>query len=49
MDMTRSLWHVGDVSGLEVMEFLTMNSTPERHLSVDGFPDQKRVKPAPAS
>ena len=35
--------HVGDVSSLQAVEFLTMNPTPERRLSVDGFPGQKRV------
>ena len=49
MDMMRSEWHVGDVSSLEAMEFLTMNPTPEGRISHDGFPDQKRVKPAPTS
>ena len=38
-----------DVSSLESMAFLTMNPTPERHSSVDGFSNQKRVKPAPRS
>ena len=45
--MARSCWHDGDDSSLEAMEFLTMNPTPERCLSVYGFPDQKRVKSAP--
>ena len=49
MDMMLSEWRVGDVSSLEAMEFLTLYPTPERRLSVDGFPDQKRVKPALAS
>ena len=47
--MMRSVWHMGDASRLETMEFLILNPTPEGRLSVDGFPDQKRVKPAPAS
>ena len=45
----RSEWHVGDVSSLDAMEFLIMNPTPERRQSVNGFPDQRRVKPATAS
>ena len=40
---------MGDVSSLEAVEFLTMNPTPKRRLSVDGFPDKNRVKPAPSS
>ena len=39
---------MGDVSSLVAMEFLTMNPTLKRRLSVDGFPDQKLVKPAPS-
>ena len=38
--MMRSEWPVGSLSSLEAMEFLTMNPTPDRRLSVDGFPDQ---------
>ena len=38
--MMRSEWPVGSPSSLEAMEFLTMSHTPERRLSVDGFPDQ---------
>ena len=38
---------MGDVSSLEAVEFFTMNPTSERCQSVDGFPDQKRVKTAP--
>ena len=40
---------VVDASSLESIEFPTMNPTPERRLSADGFQDQKRVKPAPTS
>ena len=40
IDMMRSEWPVGSLSSLEAMEFLTMSPTPERRLSVDGFPDQ---------
>ena len=49
VDMMWSEWHVGDISSLEALEFLTMNSTPERHLSVDGFMDKKREKAASMS
>ena len=49
MDMMQPEWHVGDDSSLEAIDFLTVNPTPERRLSVDGFPDQKRVKSAPTS
>ena len=48
MDEMRSEWQVGDVSSLVAMEFLTMNPTLKRRLSVDGFADQKLVKPAPS-
>ena len=40
MDMMRSEWFVGDLSNLESKECLTMNPTPVRRLTVDGFPDQ---------
>ena len=44
MDMMRSEWRVEDFSCLEAMEFLTIHSTPERRLSEDGCPDQKRLR-----
>ena len=44
MDMMGLELHVGDVSSMEAMEFLTMNPAPERCL-----PDQKRVKQVPSS
>ena len=31
---------MGSLSSLEAIEFLTMKPTPDRRLSVDGFPDQ---------
>ena len=40
MDMMWSEWPVGSLFSLEAMEFLTMSPTPDRHLLVDGFPDQ---------
>ena len=40
---------MGDVSSLEAMEFIAINPTPERRLSVDGLPGQKNVTPARAS
>ena len=46
MDMMYLEWHVGDVSSFEAMEFHAMNTTPERLLSVDSLPNQKRLKPA---
>ena len=44
MDMIRPDWPVGNASCLEAMEFLTMNPTLERRVSVDDFPYQKIVK-----
>ena len=41
--MLRSEWPVSSLSSFEAMEFLTTSPTPDRRLSVDGFPDQKRV------
>ena len=38
--MMQSEWPVGSLSSLEAMEFLTVSPTSDRHLSVDGFPDQ---------
>ena len=38
--MIRSEWPVGSNSSLVAIEVLTMKPTPERRLSVDGFPDQ---------
>ena len=46
MDIMRSEWPIDRFFSLETMEVLTMKPTPERRLSVVGFPDQKRVYPA---
>ena len=43
VDMMRSERPMGSLSSLETKEFLTMIPTTDRRLSVDGFPDQKRV------
>jgi hypothetical protein len=41
VDLMRSESLVGRFSSLEAMEVLIMKPTPERSLSVAGFPDQK--------
>ena len=41
--MMLSDWAVGNVSSFKAMEILTMNPISERHLSVGGFPEQKRM------
>ena len=40
---------MGYIYSLEAMEILSMNPTPERRISVDGFQEEKRVKPARTS
>ena len=48
-DIKRSEWPVSRFSILEAMEVLNMKPTPEKHPSVVGYPDQKRVYPGPCS
>ena len=49
MDTMRSEWQVGRFSSLEVMKMLTMKPSPGRKPSVEAFPDQKMMNPAPCS